>query len=75
MKYNHYCPSPVPGCRHYIVEFKVIGSESESDIGKTSVMACSKKHAMCLVEKEFQSYNKKVKTLRAWFQDDGFPTE
>ncbi len=30
---------------------------------------------MCLVEKEFQSYNKKVKSLRAWFEDDGFPTE
>ncbi len=77
MNYNHYSGMCIPGCRRYLVEYE-IQFKNNTEIGKTNVMACSRQHAIFLVRKELESYDyyegiKKI--LRAWLEDDGFPTD
>ncbi len=74
MKYNHYWGNPIPGCRHYIVEVKFIDEENQIQKGtaRTSVMACSKQHAMCLIQQEFQD---SIKVIQAWLDNDAYPIE
>ena len=67
----------VPGCRRYVVEFE-IQVEDKTERGQTNVMACSKQHAILLIQEEIKCYliDKRItKILRAWLEDDGFPTE